>query len=156
MPAERNSGYLAYAVYGVLYVAVLSSVVGGSFYARSWAISVYGSPEAQAQWDEWRAGAAKLSTEGPVKRRVPKSDKLLELKVDLGEPELRTILAGIGEHYAPEALVGRRIAVVANLAPRTFAKFGKTSHGMVLAVSDANGLSVLSPDKEISQGVRLK
>jgi methionyl-tRNA synthetase len=88
--------------------------------------------------------------------RVPKSDKLLELKVDLGEPELRTILAGIGEHYAPEALVGRRIAVVANLAPRTFAKFGKTSHGMVLAVSDANGLSVLSPDKEITPGVRLK
>lgn len=88
--------------------------------------------------------------------RVPKSDKLLELKVDLGEPELRTILAGIGEHYAPEALIGRRIAVVANLAPRTFAKFGRTSHGMVLAVSDAGGLSVLSPDKEISQGVRLK
>lgn len=88
--------------------------------------------------------------------RVPKSDKLLELLVDIGEPEPRVILAGIGEHYAPEALVGRRIAVVANLAPRTFAKFGKTSHGMVLAVSDANGLSVLSPDKEISQGVRLK
>lgn len=88
--------------------------------------------------------------------RVPKSDKLLELQVDLGELGARTILAGIGEHYAPEALVGRRIAVVANLAPRTFAKFGKTSHGMVLAVSDANGLSVLSPDKEISQGVRLK
>ncbi len=88
--------------------------------------------------------------------RVPKSDKLLELSVDLGELGARTILAGIGEHYAPEALIGRRIAVVANLAPRTFAKFGKTSHGMVLAVSDASGLSVLSPDKEISQGARLK
>jgi methionyl-tRNA synthetase len=88
--------------------------------------------------------------------RVPRSDKLLELQVELGEAQPRTILAGIGEHYAPEALVGRRIAVVANLAPRTFAKFGKTSHGMVLAVSDANGLSVLSPDKEISPGVRLK
>ncbi len=88
--------------------------------------------------------------------RVPKSDKLLELSVDVGEASPRTILAGIGEHYAPEALVGRRIAVVANLAPRTFAKFGKTSHGMVLAVSDANGLSVLSPDKEVIPGVRLK
>jgi methionyl-tRNA synthetase len=88
--------------------------------------------------------------------RVPKSDKLLELTVDVGEEAPRTILAGIGEHYAPEALVGKRIAVVANLAPRTFAKFGKTSHGMVLAVSDANGLSVLSPDKDITPGVRLK
>lgn len=87
--------------------------------------------------------------------RVSGSDKLLELKVDVGEAEARTILAGIAEHYAPEQLVGRRIAVVANLAPRTFAKFGKTSHGMVLAVKDATGLSVLSPDKEISAGVRV-
>lgn len=75
MPAERSSGYLSYAVYGALYVLVLSGVVGGSFYARSWAISVYGSPQAQAEWNEWRAGAAKLASEGPVKRRVPKSDR---------------------------------------------------------------------------------
>ena len=75
MPAERSSGYLSYAVSGVLYVVLLACVVGGSFYARSWAIATYGSPQAQAQWDEWRAEAAKLSTEGPVKRRVPKSDK---------------------------------------------------------------------------------
>jgi methionyl-tRNA synthetase len=87
--------------------------------------------------------------------RVAGSDKLLELKVDIGEPEPRTILAGIAEHYAPEALVGRRITVVANLAPRTFAKFGKTSHGMVLAVKDASGLSVLSPDKDITPGVKV-
>lgn len=75
MPAERSSGYLSYAVYGTLYVLVLSGVVGGGLYARSWAISVYGTPAAQAEWNEWRAGAEKLSTEGPVKRRVPKSDK---------------------------------------------------------------------------------
>lgn len=75
MPAQRSSGYFAYAVYGVLYVSLLAAVVGGSYYARSWALSVYASPEAQAQWDEWRAGAAKLSSEGPVKRRAPKSDK---------------------------------------------------------------------------------
>jgi hypothetical protein len=75
VPEERSSGYLAYVVYGALYVLVLSGVVGGCLYARSWAVSVYGSPEAQAEWDEWRAGAEKLSTEGPVKRRVPKSDK---------------------------------------------------------------------------------
>lgn len=87
--------------------------------------------------------------------RVQSSDKLLELKVDIAEAEPRTILAGIAEHYAPEQLVGRRIAVVTNLAPRTFAKFGKTSHGMVLAVKDASGLSVLSPDKEISAGVKV-
>ena len=86
--------------------------------------------------------------------RVPKSDKLLELVVDIGEPEPRTILAGIGKHYEPEQLVGRRIAVVANLAPR--AMMGRTSHGMVLAVSDESGLSVLSPDKDITPGVKVK
>lgn len=75
MPAQRSNGYFAYLVYGVLYVALLATVVGGSFFARSWAISVYGSPEAQAQWNEWREGAAKLSDSSPVKRRVPKSDQ---------------------------------------------------------------------------------
>ena len=75
MPAERSSGYVSYAVPGILYVLLMAGVVGGSYAARSWATSVYGSPQAQAQWDEWRAGAAKLSTAGPVKRRVPKSDK---------------------------------------------------------------------------------
>ncbi|MFN0019349.1 MAG: hypothetical protein ACKVP0_13880 [Pirellulaceae bacterium] len=75
MPSERSSGYVSYAVSGILYLLILAAVIGGSYFARSWAISVYGSPQAQAQWDEWRAGAAKLSTEGPVKRRVPKSDK---------------------------------------------------------------------------------
>ena len=86
--------------------------------------------------------------------RVPKSDKLLELKIDIGEPEPRTILAGIGQHYEPEALVGRRLAVVANLPPRPM--MGRVSQGMVLAVSDSNGLSVLSPDKDITPGVRVK
>jgi hypothetical protein len=75
VPSERSSGYVSYAVSGILYLLILAAVIGGSYFARSWAISVYGSPQAQAQWDEWRAGAAKLSTEGPVKRRVPKSDK---------------------------------------------------------------------------------
>jgi methionyl-tRNA synthetase len=63
--------------------------------------------------------------------RVPKSDKLLKLTVDVGEAEPRTIAAGIAEAYAPEALVGRRVVVVANLAPRTIR--GVLSQGMLLA-----------------------
>ena len=82
--------------------------------------------------------------------RVPKSDKLLKLQVDLGEPELRQILAGIGKTYEPEAMIGKRIVVVANLAPRKM--MGLLSHGMVLAASDAELLSVLSPDKDIAPG----
>ncbi len=85
---------------------------------------------------------------------VPKSDKLVKLSVDLGEPGPRQILAGIRPHYAPEALVGQRVVVVANLAPRKI--MGLTSEGMVLAASDTeHGLSVLSLDKAIAPGTRV-
>jgi methionyl-tRNA synthetase len=63
--------------------------------------------------------------------RIPKADRLLKLTVDLGEPEPRTIVAGIAEAYAPEAVAHRRVVVVANLAPRTIR--GIPSHGMLLA-----------------------
>jgi methionyl-tRNA synthetase len=62
--------------------------------------------------------------------RVPKSSKLLKLSVDVGT-ETRTIVAGLGEAYEPEAMVGRTIAIVANLAPRKM--MGIESNGMVLA-----------------------
>jgi hypothetical protein len=75
VPGERSSGYWLYGVYGVLYVLLMGAVVGGSRHARSWSISAYGNPQAQAEWDEWRTQAAKLSTSGPIQRRVPKSDK---------------------------------------------------------------------------------
>lgn len=86
--------------------------------------------------------------------RVPKSDKLVRLVVDAGDPEPRQILAGIGQHYAPEQLVGRRVVIVANLAPRKM--MGLESQGMVLAASDASGLSVLTVDKDIAPGSKVK
>lgn len=85
--------------------------------------------------------------------RVPKSDKLLRLRIDLGEEDARQILAGIGEHYEPESIVGRRVVVVANLAPRKM--MGLTSQGMVLAVSDDSGFSTLTVDREIAAGNRV-
>ncbi len=84
---------------------------------------------------------------------VPKSDKLLRLKVDLGEAEPRQILAGIRQRYAPEAMVGRRVVVVANLAPRKL--LGFTSQGMVLAVGDGDAFSVLGVEGEIAPGSRV-
>jgi methionyl-tRNA synthetase len=67
-----------------------------------------------------------------VAERIPKADKLLRLEVDLGY-ERRQILSGIAEWYTPEELVGRRIAIIANLAPRKMR--GLESHGMLLAAS---------------------
>ncbi len=68
---------------------------------------------------------------------VKKSSKLLQLTVDIGEAEPRTILAGIAESYGPDDLVGRRIAVVANLKPRKM--MGRVSQGMVIAASLDDG-----------------
>jgi methionyl-tRNA synthetase len=65
--------------------------------------------------------------------RIPKSDKLLRMQVDLGEAQPRQILAGIAAHYGPEQMVGRKIIVVANLQPRKLR--GYESQGMLLAAS---------------------
>ncbi len=73
-----------------------------------------------------------------VAERVPKADKLLRLEVDLGY-EQRQILAGIAEAYTPESLVGRKIVIVANLAPRKLR--GLESNGMLLAASLEGGLA---------------
>ena len=69
--------------------------------------------------------------------RVPKSKKLLALTVDIGEAEPRSILAGIAGAYAPEELVGRKVAIVANLKPRKM--MGRLSQGMVIAASIDHG-----------------
>jgi methionyl-tRNA synthetase len=82
--------------------------------------------------------------------RVPKSDKLLRLEVDLGPLGERQILAGIGKHYAPEELVGKRVVVIANLPPRKM--MGLMSQGMVLAAGDGTLLSVLHPHKDAAPG----
>jgi len=91
-----------------------------------------------------RVGEVKLA------ERVPKSDKLLRLEVDLGPLGVRQILAGIGKHYAPEDLLGKRIAVLANLPPRKM--MGLESQGMVLAAGDGEVLSVMHPHKDVPLG----
>src|SRR6201991_359436 len=50
--------------------------------------------------------------------RIPKADKLLLMKIDIGEEEPRQVLAGIAQYYAPEQMIGRKVVVVANLKPR--------------------------------------
>lgn len=96
--------------------------------------------------------------------KVPKKDKLLRLTVDLGEPEPRTIVAGLALTFSPEMLVGRRVVVVANLAPRDFgsittaggAKEKLVSHGMLLATGPSEALHLASIDENVGPGSRLK
>jgi methionyl-tRNA synthetase len=87
--------------------------------------------------------------------RVKGADKLLHLKVDLAEAEPRSIVAGIAEAYAPDALIGRKVVIVANLAPRKLR--GLTSNGMIVAASIEGGKPVLAGFLEdIPVGARLK
>ncbi|ACF14184.1 methionyl-tRNA synthetase [Chloroherpeton thalassium ATCC 35110] len=86
--------------------------------------------------------------------RVPKTDKLLRLKVQLGT-ETRQVLAGLAKYYTPEALLGKNVVMVANLAPRKMR--GMESQGMVLAVEDAAGcLQALSPEGDSIVGKPVK
>ena len=84
---------------------------------------------------------------------VPKSKKLLKLTIRLGE-EARTLVAGIAEHYRPDALVGRKVVVVANLEPATL--MGVTSNGMVLAGSAGETLALLALDRDLPSGAKVR
>ncbi|MDI9642393.1 MAG: methionine--tRNA ligase [Archaeoglobales archaeon] len=85
--------------------------------------------------------------------RVPKSKKLLKLIVDLGN-EKRQIVAGIAENYSPEELIGKFVVVLANLKPAKL--MGVESKGMILAV-DVDGKAILlTVDKEVKPGEKIK
>jgi len=86
--------------------------------------------------------------------RMPKSQKLLKLKVDAGEAEPRTILAGIAESYEPEAMIGKTIVIVANLAPRKM--MGIESNGMVLAASPDGGAAIVLNVEPAAPGARVR
>ncbi len=87
--------------------------------------------------------------------KVKGSDKLLHLKVEIGEATPRTIVAGIAEAYHPEQMVGRKVVIVANLAPRKLK--GIESQGMIVAASIEGGKPTLAGFLEdVPVGARLK
>jgi methionyl-tRNA synthetase len=87
--------------------------------------------------------------------RVEKADQLLKLSLDAGDPAPRPIVAGIAQAYPdPQALVGQRIVVVANLAPRALR--GITSQGMLLAAGEPPNLTVVTVGDSIAPGTKVK
>ena len=81
--------------------------------------------------------------------RVPNTDKLLRLQIELGGAR-RQIIAGIAKDYAPESLIGRSIVVVANLKPTKLR--GELSEGMLLAAKANGKLTLLTVDGDIDSG----
>ena len=83
--------------------------------------------------------------------KVPKADKLLCSKIDVGEGRLRTVVSGIAKYYAPEQMVGKNVVLVSNLKPVKLR--GILSEGMILCAEDKDGrLSVISPDGDVAPG----
>ena len=83
----------------------------------------------------------------------PNADKLLKVMVDIGEEQPRQILAGMAEFFAPEAMVGKQVTVVANLAPRKMR--GLESQGMILAVRKEGGLELLTVPGDVPGGSKV-
>lgn len=122
----------------LLPVAVKKEVAGNSFY------SVISFDEFQ----KLDLRAAKIIEA----ERVKGSEKLIKLKVDVGD-EKRQIIAGIGKVYDSKDLVGREIIIVSNLEPRKL--MGLESRGMLLAASSKEGPVLLVPDKEVCPGAKI-
>jgi len=83
----------------------------------------------------------------------PSADRLYVLKVDTGS-EIKQLVAGIRAVYPLDTLVGRRVIMINNLAPAVIR--GEESQGMILAASDEQGASLLTPDREVALGGKVK
>ncbi|HEX5774737.1 MAG TPA: hypothetical protein VFY28_02130 [Candidatus Paceibacterota bacterium] len=87
--------------------------------------------------------------------RVPDTDKLLKLSVDLGEEEPRQIVSGIAAYVPePEALVGRQLSFVTNLAPRTIK--GLESNGMLFAAGEGDTFAFMIPSRPVPPGTGIR
>lgn len=91
---------------------------------------------------------------------VKDSEKLLKLKIDLGQDPstgsgrgIRQIVAGIAKFYKPADLIGKEIIIVANLEPKVLR--GLESQGMLLAAEDNERVSLLIPDQEVPPGAKI-
>lgn len=86
--------------------------------------------------------------------KVEKADKLLKLTVDTGL-DVRTVVSGIAEHYSPEEVIGKKVSILMNLAPRKIR--GVESKGMILMAEDNEGnLSFVAPTKEMDAGGEIR
>jgi methionyl-tRNA synthetase len=85
---------------------------------------------------------------------VPDTDKLIKCTIDFGELGTRTIVSGVAQFRAPEALIGKQCPYIVNLEPKVLR--GIESQGMLLAASVEDGIALLHPDVVTSPGARLK
>ncbi|MEM0139545.1 MAG: methionine--tRNA ligase subunit beta [Ferroplasma sp.] len=84
--------------------------------------------------------------------KVEKSRSLLKIIVDM-DGEKKQIISSISNYYSPEDMLGKELVILNNLVPAKF--MGLESQGMLLAVEDKNGVSLLKPDRDVEEGSRI-
>lgn len=86
--------------------------------------------------------------------RVPRTEKLYKILVDLGSLGTKQTVAGLAPYYAAEELKGKKIVFLANLKPAKFS--GESSQGMLLAAEEDGKVSLLSLDRDVSNGAKIR
>ena len=111
------------------------------------------SPPTQISIDDFQKIALRVGVVVAAENH-PNADRLLVLKVDLGEGAPRQLVAGIRGTYQASDLIGKQVVVVANLKPATLR--GLESQGMALAASDESGIFLVSPERPVRPGSTVK
>ncbi len=116
-------------------------------------VTTYPAMKEEIQYDDFAKMDIRTATITAAER-IPKADKLLKLSVDLGFEE-RTVVSGIAEHFTPEEVIGQRVLLLANLAPRKLR--GVESQGMILMAESAEGkLSFVQAGEAFGPGLGVK
>ncbi|MBN1940865.1 MAG: methionine--tRNA ligase [Candidatus Diapherotrites archaeon] len=103
-------------------------------------------------FNDWSKIELKIATIKEIED-IPGKDKLYKLSIDIGEPEHRTLVAGLKGFYSKDDLQGKQIVVVANLDPKPLA--GILSQGMLLAADEDSRPVLLNLDKEVTPGTKV-
>ena len=111
------------------------------------------NPKSEISFDDFSKMDIRVGTILEAEK-VPKTDKLLKLKIDTGI-DVRTVVSGIAAYYKPEEIIGQKVSILVNLAPRKLK--GIDSQGMILMAENSNGeLSFVTPTKPVDNGSTVK
>jgi len=109
-------------------------------------------PPAEVSFDDFKKVDARVGTITQVDR-VPRTEKLYKILVDLGPLGVRQTVSSLVGYYEPEQLKGKRVVFLYNLKPSKFS--GEVSQGMLLAAEQGNELALLTIDREVPNGARM-
>jgi methionyl-tRNA synthetase len=111
-----------------------------------------GTARTEISFDEFKKIDARVGTITQVER-VPRTEKLYKILVDLGPLGVRQTVSSLVGYYEPDQLMGKRVVFLFNLKPSKFS--GEVSQGMLLAAEEGNKLALLTTDHEVPNGSRM-